>query len=177
MESEESRNPVGEGERSLAARLFAPRLNRWFLPRILLVALCAYIFFGRVCIPAIARGRSMEPTYHDGAFLFCWRPKAWFGEPQRGDVVMVRFAGTQVMLLKRVVALPGETLEFANGQLLIDSEPLDEPYVKTECDWDLPPRQVAAGHVYVIGDNRGMSVDEHQFGSVPIERIVGGPLW
>jgi signal peptidase I len=163
--------------RSLIARLFAPKLNKWFLPRLAIVALCAYGFFGHVCIPAIARGRSMEPTYHDGSFLFCWCPKAWFGEPKRGDVVMVRFAGTQVMLLKRIVALPGEKLAFVDGQLMIDGKPLDEPYVKTDCDWQLPPRIVGEGHVYVIGDNRGMLMDEHRFGSVPIDRIVGGPLW
>jgi signal peptidase I len=170
-------NAAEETQRGWLARLFAPKLNRWFLPRLVLVALCAYGFFGYVCIPAVARGRSMEPTYPDGSLLFCCRPKVWFGTPKRGDVVMVRFAGTHIMLLKRIVALPGETLAFVDGKLLIDGEPLDEPYVKTTCDWQLPPRQVAPGHVYVIGDNRGMPMDEHRFGSVPINRIVGDPLW
>jgi len=168
----------GKGERRhLLARLFAPRLNRWFLPRLAVVALLTYGFFGHVCLPAVTQGRSMEPTYGDGQLLFCWCPKVWFGQAQRGDVVMVRFAGNQVMLLKRVVALAGETVAFADGQLLVDGKPLDEPYVKTTCDWELEPRGVPPGHVYVIGDNRGTPIDTHLFGSVASNRIVGEPLW
>jgi signal peptidase I len=163
--------------RSFAARLFAPRLNRWFLPRLILVALGAYLFFGHVCLPAVTRGSSMVPTYADGQLLFCWRPKVWFGSLDRGDVVMVRFSGHRVMLLKRIVALGGETVAFSEGQLLVNGNPLDEPYVKTECDWELEPREVPSGHVYVIGDNRGTPMETHQFGSVAIERIVGVPLW
>lgn len=166
-----------EEKRSFLSRLFAPRLNRWFLPRLAVVALLAYGFFGHVCLPAITQGHSMEPTYANGKLLFCWCPRVWFGTVQRGDVVMVRFAGHRVMLLKRVVALAGETVAFADGKLLIDGKPLDEPYVKTDCDWELPPRVVPPGHVYVIGDNRGVPMDAHVFGSVAIDRIVGEPLW
>ncbi len=163
--------------RPFLARLFAPRLNRWFLPRLILVALAAYLFFGQVCLPAVTRGSSMVPTYADGQLLFCWRPKVWFGSLERGDVVMVRFSGRRVMLLKRIVALGGETVAFAEGRLLVNGEPLDEPYVKTACDWELEPREVPPGHVYVIGDNRGTPMETHQFGSVARERIVGVPLW
>ena len=163
--------------RSWLARLLAPRLNRWFLPRILLVALCAYVFFRHVCIPAVADGRSMEPTYHHGDVLFCWVPKVWFGTLERGDVVMVRMAGNRVMYLKRLVAFAGETVAFEDGKLLVDGEPLDEPYVKGVCDWNLPPSVVPPGQVYVVGDNRTMSLEEHLFGKTDRNRIVGGPLW
>jgi len=169
--------PPEKEPRAFLARLLAPRLNRWFLPRLLLVALAAYLFFGQVCLPAVTRGDSMNPTYADGQLLFCWRPKVWFGSLERGDVVMVRFSGHRVMLLKRIVALAGETVAFAEGRLLVDGKPLDEPYVNTACDWELEPREVPDGHVYVIGDNRGTPMDTHQFGSVALGRIVGVPLW
>jgi signal peptidase I len=163
--------------RNWLARLFAPRLNQWFLPRLLLVALCAYGFFGYVCIPAVANGKSMEPTYPDGAVMFCWCPKAWFGTLRRGDVVMVRMAGPKIMLLKRIVAIAGETVAFEQGKLVVDGKVLDEPYIKTDCNWELPPRSVPSGHVYVVGDNRTMPQKQHVFGKTPRKRIVGSPLW
>jgi signal peptidase I len=92
-------------------------------------------------------------------------------------VVLVRFAGGKVMLLKRVVALAGEQVEFRAGKLFVDGKELAEPYVKFPYTWNLPPRQVAKGHVYVVGDNRKMSIAEHDFGQTPITRLRGKPLW
>lgn len=96
--------------------------------------------------------------------------------PKRADVVAIRFSGTRVMLLKRVIAVEGETLEFRKGLLYINGLHTLEPYVRHQSDWNLTPRTVAPGHVYVIGDNRGMSMDSHQFGEVSMLRIVGGVL-
>ena len=119
----------------------------------------------------------MEPNYHDGALHFSWRPAYWFSEPQRGDVVLVRFAGSRVMLLKRIVALAGETVEFRDGQLLINGIPQDEPYVTLPCDWELEPRTVERGNIYVIGDNRSMPIEQHDFGQTSRKRIRGMLLW
>lgn len=76
--------------------------------------------------------------------------------------------------MKRIVALEGETVEFRNGQLLIDGIEIDEPYVKNHASWQLPPRRVKPGHVYVVGDNRGTPMSRHRFGEVSAKRIVGG---
>lgn len=119
----------------------------------------------------------MVPTYANGAFLFCWRPSYWFGEPQQGDVVMVRLAGRRVMYLKRVVALAGQTVEFRNGVLLVNGEAAVEPYLQTPCNWNLEERDVPAGHVYVVGDNRGMPIDQHHFGKASTRRVIGRALW
>ena len=81
------------------------------------------------------------------------------------------------MLLKRVVGLEGEIVEFRNGELFIDQAELSEPYVKYPCDWNLPPRKVKTGNVYVVGDNRNVPIHAHDFGQTPIERIIGAPLW
>lgn len=118
----------------------------------------------------------MEPTYHDGSFAFCWRLKYLFSSPEHFDVVTVRFSGRKVMLLKRVVAVEGETVEFRGGGLYVNGEFVEEPYVKNRAGWDLSPRNVAPGHVYVVGDNRGTKMDAHRFGEVKNIRIVGGVL-
>lgn len=119
----------------------------------------------------------MEPTYHDGGFNFCWRLRALFSEPRRFDVVAVRFAGNKVMLLKRVVALEDEQVEFRDGKLLIDGKEIEEPYIHYPCDWNLSPRRVEKSCVYVIGDNRGMPIENHHFGQTSKVRIMGTPLW
>jgi len=162
---------------SILRRFLWPRFDRRFAVRLALVAVVAYGLFGFVCIPVVLHGASMEPTYHDGGVNLCWRLRYAWSEPRVGDVVMVRFAGTRVMLLKRVVALAGDTVEFRGGQLTVNGQERPEPYVRYRGTWDLPPRTVGPEHVYVVGDNRGMSIDEHQFGQASLRRIVGGPLW
>jgi len=119
----------------------------------------------------------MEPTYHNGGFNFCWKLRYLISKPGRFDVVTVRLAGDQVMLLKRVVALEGEEVEFREGVLFVNSEEVFEPYLRSSCHWNLPPRQVEKGCVYVVGDNRGMSMEQHLFGQTDIRRILGTPVW
>ncbi|GAK60328.1 signal peptidase I [Candidatus Vecturithrix granuli] len=158
-------------------QFFFPSLTPRFLLRLVLIAVGAYLFFEQVCIPFRIHGRSMEPTYQDGGFNFCWTPSYWFAHPQLSDVVLIRFAGQQVMLLKRVVALEGETVEFQEGRLFVNGKERDEPYLKYPCDWNLPPRRVEQGKVYVVGDNRNQPSEAHQFGQTLITRIRGKPLW
>ena len=88
--------------------------------------------------------------------------------------VALRYEGDRVMLLKRIVAGEGDVVEFRNGTLLVNGEPKLEPYVKfNQGRWNLPPRKVAAGYVYVIGDNRGMPIEQHKFGQIRKSRIQG----
>jgi signal peptidase I len=158
-------------------QFFLPPLTPRFLVRLILIAISAYLFFSFVCLPLRIRGSSMEPTYQNGGINFCWRLRYLFSGPKRHDVVVVRFAGSKVMLLKRVVALENEKVEFHEGKLLIDGKVIDEPYIRYPCRWDLPSRQVEKDHVYVIGDNRSMPIENHYFGQAPFNRIMGGPLW
>lgn len=158
-------------------RFLLPDLNRRFALRAALVALAALFVFTQALIPLRIEGRSMEPTYRDGGFNLCWRWRYLLSPPQRGDVAAIRFAGPRVMLLKRVVGLPGETVAFRDGVLLVNGNPINEPYVRTHSDWNLSPRVVAPGKVYVVGDNRGVPMEQHHFGQVEQERIVGGALW
>ena len=106
-------------------QFFFPSITPKFLIRVSSVALSAYLFFGYLCIPFSIRGTSMEPTYHDGGVNFCWRLRYLFSEPKRHDIVTVRFAGSKVMLLKRVIALEGEKIEFRNGKLFVEGRGIE----------------------------------------------------
>ena len=110
------------------------------------------------------------------ARTFCWRGKYLFGKPRRGDVVIIRYAD-KVYFLKRIVGLPGETVEFRNGDLYINGQRQTEPYVHYICDWNLPPRTVEPGHYYVVGDNRSQPIEQHKFGQVLAGKIAGAPLF
>lgn len=153
-----------------------PSMNRCFWVRIISLIIAAYLVFGFILIPTFIKGGSMEPTYHSVGFNFCWRGRYLYSKPQRHDIVVIRYVD-KVLLLKRIVAFAGETVEFRNGVLFVNGLALKEPYVHYLCDWDLPPRKVKKGHVYVIGDNRSMPIHQHYFGQVAVERIYGAPLW
>ena len=156
---------------------FLPPLTRGYLIRVFGLTVFGLLFFSFICLPFRVKGRSMEPTYMNGEFNFCFRPRYLFSKPERQDVVVIRLAGEKVMLLKRVVALEGETVEFKNGRLWVNGEKIDETYIQRASEWKLPPRRVKKRHVYVVGDNRNVPMAIHRFGQTSINRIIGVPLW
>ncbi|MDR2549200.1 MAG: signal peptidase I [Desulfobulbus sp.] len=158
-------------------RFLLPDLNRSFALRLVLVAVAAAVVFTQVLIPFRIQGKSMEPTYRDGGFNFCWRARYLFAEPERGDVVAIRFAGQRIMLLKRIVGLAGDTVEFRNGALFVNDTWVKEPHLRSPSDWNLAARRVEPGKVYVVGDNRIVPLDRQSMGQVERARIVGGVLW
>ncbi len=158
-------------------RFLFPKVTKKFLLRILLISLLSYILFTHIFIPMRIHGYSMEPTYTDGAFNFCFTLGYLFSMPKRYDIVAIRFAGKRVMLLKRVVAVEGEQVEFKRGLLFVNGVQIEEPYLKYPADWTLPPRYVKQNYVYVVGDNRNVPIQKHHFGQTPINRIVGKILW
>ena len=81
------------------------------------------------------------------------------------------------MLLKRVIATEGETVEFKDGHLLVNGKQIPEPYVKGRYHWNLTPRKVKPHQVYLVGDNRSVPIQTHDFGQTDVNRIVGAPLW
>ncbi len=154
-----------------------PKLTKRFLFRLGAVAAALAAFCRVAFMPVVIDGESMLPTYSSHGFNFCNRLAYRWSKPKRGDIVMLRYGGTRYMLLKRVIAFAGETVEFRDGVCLVDGRPLAEPYVRLGCDWTLPPRAIGPGHIYVMGDNRSVSVEEHVGGEIAAARIVGRPLW
>lgn len=147
------------------------------LVRVAVLIVTCVVVFHFILLPIRVAGISMMPTYSNGAFNFVNRLAYEWHQPQRGDVVGIRFAGVHVMLLKRIVGLPGETVAFVNGKLIINGQPLVEPYEKTECDWNVPPVTLKSDEYFVVGDNRTMPQQDHVFGRVERYRIVGKVLW
>ena len=91
-------------------------------------------------------------------------------------MVSIRFAGNHVMYMKRIVGLPGETVSFVAGHIIIDGDLLAEPYERPGCDWNVPPVQLGSDEYYVVGDNRTMPAENHVFGKVARDHIIGRVL-
>jgi signal peptidase I len=96
------------------------------------------------------------------------------GGPQRGDVIVFEPPNRPGEdYVKRIIGLPGETVEVRNGQVFIDGRPLAEPFVPGQMSYTMRPQVVPEGTVFVLGDNRNNSNDSHNWGTLPIENIVG----
>jgi signal peptidase I len=154
-----------------------PKMDRRFAIRLAIVAAGTVFLFGYVTRPFRVAGRSMEPTYAEGSLLLGSRFRYCCRDLRRGDVVFVRLAGPSVMYLKRVVGLPGDTVEFRGGALVVNGERQEEPWLRLPCSWDRKPQAVEPGCLFVVGDNRSMPIDQHECGVVLRQRISGGPLW
>jgi signal peptidase I len=127
-------------------------------------------------------GTSMINNLHDGQYLIIdkisYNPFVTeiigIGGIQRGDVIVFEPPNRpEDDYVKRVIGLSGETVEVINGQVFINDEPLDEPFRPQPGSYNMPPMTVEAGRLFVLGDNRNNSNDSHNWGTLPIENIVG----
>ena len=165
-----------------------PRLPRWVRiavmgrnPKVTLIRVVALIVtfiivVKFILLPIRVEGISMLPTYKDRSVNFVNRLAYRWHEPRRGDVVGIRLAGPHVMYMKRIIGLPGETVAFVDGRVLINGEVLDEVYEKSPCNWNYPPVKLGPDEYFVVGDNRTMPWQEHEFGRATRDRIVGKAL-
>jgi signal peptidase I len=119
-------------------------------------------------------GQSMEPTLHSAQRVVVEKVTYRFLHgPRHGDIVVLDIPGQSEMLIKRVVALPGETIEVRDGRAYVDGRMLSEPWITHPGGRDYGPQTIPPLQVFVLGDNRGESNDSRNFGAVPIEHVVG----
>lgn len=124
----------------------------------------------------IVDGESMEPNMHDKELILLKISSYASANPQRGDVVVVRYPGDpdNRKYVKRVVALPGEKLEIKDSKVYINNQLLEEYYLAFDLPTD-PDKiyQIPPGQYFLMGDNRPFSNDSRYFGSVEKRFIVG----
>jgi len=139
---------------------------------ILVLGLLVNYFFYSVLV---VRGKSMDPTFKDGQVMLVNKIAYITSSPQRGDVVGMYFPGeTQKRFIKRIIGLPGETIEIKEGKVYVNGQLLNEPYLDPSV-FTLPDltRKLQSGEYFVIGDNRSNSSDSRAWGPVPQSFITG----
>jgi len=147
----------------------------WEVASTVLPALFISLFINVfVAQASVIDGPSMQPNlYYDQWVLVERATYRVVHGPRRGDVVTFYVPGGEEALIKRVVALPGETIEVRGGQVFIDEHLLDEHWTTRLGGPNYPPTVVPPLHVFVLGDNRPNSRDSRYFGPVPVDRIIG----
>ncbi len=142
------------------------------------LALAGILFLGINAVSARVRvdGFSMQPTLEDGEFVLVSKLNYRFGDVERGDIVVFHFPmDPEQELIKRVIGLPGDTINVQNGTVLVNGQALNEPYIAAapaySGEWTVPE-----GHLFVLGDNRNDSSDSHSWGYLPFEKVVGKAL-
>ena len=123
---------------------------------------------------------SMEDGIQVGDRIFANRLSYVNSEPERMDIVVFRYPDDRSQLfIKRIIGLPGETLEVREGRVYVDGTPLDDPYNPDgTMARDMEPVTVPPGTVFVMGDNRNHSMDsrDETVGPIPLEKVRGKGL-
>lgn len=138
----------------------------------LVVALLIRTFVVQVYV---VDGESMEPTLHTGERFLVNKFIFHFRNPKPGEIVVLNDPGKPTReLIKRVVAVAGETVEVRQGVAYVDGHPLNEPYVNRLYPiGDSAPTKVPPGTIYVMGDNRGRSFDSRSIGPILLSKVEG----
>lgn len=185
---------VAPGPDLTQAKLFVRELAETALLAILIfLAIQAVVRNFRV------EGSSMQPTIQDGEYLIVNRlaystgfPVTllrntigradaggrlldhFFHPPQRGDIIVfIPPSNPQRDFIKRVIGLPGDTVEIRQGRVYINGQALTEPYIRRGPATSWGPVVVPQDEVFVLGDNRGASTDSRSFGMLEQSKIVG----
>ncbi len=145
------------------------------LPLLLVSAvLIAWVVRTFIFHPFYIPSGSMEPTLMPQDRIIVNKFIYRFKEPARGDIVVFLPPNDSRDYIKRVIGLPGETVEIKNGRVFINSRPISEPYKNKSADFsNFGPFKLPKNSYFVMGDNRPNSSDSRVFGPLEKSRIIG----
>jgi len=123
---------------------------------------------------SVVRGSSMAPRIHDGDRILIDHFSYMFADVGRGDIVVLKYPlDPSVDYIKRVIGLPGDEVLLEDGEVWVNGEPIDEPYVDAPDPMTRMRVRVKPAHYFVLGDNRRRSCDSREFGLVPKDYVRG----
>ena len=159
----------------------------WFFAWLAIAVAVGLLVKTFVATPYVVPTGSMRDTIVEGDTLLGERVSLYFGDPEAGDIVTFDSPLDGETLIKRVIAVGGQTVDLVDGSVYVDGERLDEPYTEGKPSYslsDLPgsagieyPYEVPEGCVWVMGDNRTDSKDSRYFGAVSVDDVTSRALF
>ncbi|MDR3295289.1 MAG: signal peptidase I [Clostridiales Family XIII bacterium] len=154
-------------------------MREWI--RDILIAVVIAVAIMQFIKPTIVKEHSMEPTLFENNYIFLSKQQYTFGDVKNGQIIVFRSNmetadGDEKLLIKRVIAVPGDTLSITDGVVYLNGEAAAEPYTKEAFTMGhVDEMEIPEGRVFVMGDNRQNSLDSrnNEVGLVPIDQIVG----
>ena len=123
--------------------------------------------------PVRVDGHSMDDTLANGEVMFVTKFDYLFGEPERGQVVICHYPNSRENYIKRLIGLPGDTIEISGGVTYLNGEALKEDFIDNPTSRDFGPITLGEGEYFVMGDNRANSNDSRMVGPLSKSQIVG----
>ena len=169
----------------------------WELTQTVVLTLLIFFALRGVVQNFKVEGQSMEPTLHHNQFLIINKatytrvdgtpiekiltrgegtdgPVFLFSPPARGDIIVFKFPNQpEKDFIKRIIGVPGDTVEVRAGQVYLNGAPQEETYIRPGASYSAPPKAVPPGQYFVLGDNRPNSSDSHVWGFVPADNLIG----
>ncbi len=144
----------------------------------IIIALLITTFIAR---PTMVKQPSMYPTLHENDYLMLDKLSYRFKKPEKGDIVVFKTFlktadGTDKALIKRVIAVAGDTIVVKDGKTYVNDEKLKEDYINGDYDRGDVDMIIPEGMVFVMGDNRQISYDSRDLGPIEIKSIKGKVL-
>ena len=143
------------------------KLLRSLVPYIIIIVVVAFIRTF-IITPVKVNGNSMYPTLEGNEIMLLNK----LADIDRFDIVVVKLDGEDSNLIKRIIGLPGETVEISENQIYIDGELLDDPY-GYGITYNIDPVTLGDDEYFILGDNRIISLDSRSFGKIHRSEIKG----
>ncbi len=153
---------------------------RAFLREILVILIIAIVIFCGLQLMVqdyVIRQSSMQPGFHDGQRVLVNKVVYKLHEPERGDVIVFRppppYSPKATPFIKRIIALPGDTVEIKMGAVYVNGSQLHEPYIKEPPNYTFQQYKIPEDNYFVLGDNRNNTNDSHTGWTLPRQNIIG----
>ena len=140
----------------------------------ILVGLAVFALFQVTVGSFKVYGSSMLPGIEEGDYILVSKASYFFNEPRHGDIIVFHSPKeSNTDLIKRIIAVSGDSVEIKDNTVFVNDTPLVEPYTLEPPHYFMLPEEIPPGHYFVLGDNRNNSSDSHRGWTLSRENIVG----